>query len=167
MSKAARMAICPGTFDPITYGHIDLIDRSLKIFDKVVVAVAGNYEKTPLFTLEERVDMIQKSIGRKPRVSVDAFDGLIVDYAHRRKAQALIRGVRMLSDFEYEFQMALTNRKLNDKIETIFLMPNESYAYVTSRLIKEISAMGGDVGSYVPPYVHQRLKAKLRGDGEI
>ena len=156
-------AMYPGTFDPITYGHLDIIDRGLKIFDKVIVAVAASQGKQPLFTVEERLDMIRNAAGRTKRVEAEAFDTLVVRYARRKKAQALLRGVRMLSDFEYEFQMALTNRKLDPDIETIFLMPNESYAYLTSGLIKEIASMGGDVSAYVPSYVNRKLKAKYRG----
>lgn len=161
MPKTQSLAVYPGTFDPITYGHMDIVNRALKIFDKVIVAVTTSFGKQPLYSIEERLDMIRKTAGRKKGVQVEAFDSLVVDYARKKKAQALVRGVRMLSDFEYEFQMALTNRKLDPTIETMFLMPNESYAYVTSRLIKEISAMGGDVSSYVPSYVNERLKAKF------
>ena len=161
MPKTQSLAVYPGTFDPITYGHMDIVNRALKIFDKVIVAVTTSFGKQPLYSIEERLDMIRKTAGRKKGVQVEAFDSLVVDYARKKKAQALVRGVRMLSDFEYEFQMALTNRKLDPTIETMFLMPNESYAYVTSRLIKEISAMGGDVSSYVPSYVNEQLKAKF------
>ena len=161
MPKTQSLAVYPGTFDPITYGHMDIVNRALKIFDKVIVAVTTSFGKQPLYSIEERLDMIRKTAGRKKGVQVEAFDSLVVDYARKKKAQALVRGVRMLSDFEYEFQMALTNRKLDPTIDTMFLMPNESYAYVTSRLIKEISAMGGDVSSYVPSYVNERLKAKF------
>jgi pantetheine-phosphate adenylyltransferase len=161
MPKTARVAICPGTFDPITYGHMDIIERGLKIFDKVIVAVAESDSKGPIFTVDERLDMIRKTVGRKPKVQVESFRGLVVDFAKKRGAGCLLRGVRMLSDFEYEFQMALTNRKLSPDVETIFLMPNESYAYLTSRLIKEISTMGGDVRTYVPPYVFKKLKERF------
>jgi pantetheine-phosphate adenylyltransferase len=155
------VAIYPGTFDPITYGHIDLIDRGLKIFDRIIVAVASNEPKAPLFTVEERVEMIRKSLGPRRRVEVEAFSGLTVAYARKRGARVIVRGVRMLSDFEFEFQMALTNRKLDGGIETIFLMPNESYAYLTSRLIKETALLGADVRTFVPPYVYRCLKAKI------
>lgn len=161
MAKIERKAIYPGTFDPITYGHIDLIKRGLEIFDRIIVAVASNEPKNPLFSLEERLEMVRDSVGKSSKIQVEAFDGLIVDYAVRKKIRVLVRGVRMLSDFEYEFQMALTNRKLNNKIETIFLMPNESYAYLTSRLIKETALLGADVRPYVPPHVYRRLKAKI------
>ncbi len=161
MAKKAKLAICPGTFDPVTYGHLDLIDRALKIFDRVIVAVAENAGKDPLFSLEERLDMVRNATAKKPAVSVETFDGLVVEYAMKKGAAALIRGVRMLSDFEYEFQMALTNRKLEPRVETLFLMPNESYAYLTSRLIKEIAKNGGETRSYVPKYVHGRLAERF------
>ncbi len=160
MPSRHRAAVYPGTFDPITYGHLDLVERGLKIFDRIVIAVATNEPKQPVFSIEERLDMIRKTAGRKKGVEVDSFDGLVVDYARQKKISVLMRGVRMLSDFEYEFQMALTNRKLNPRIETIFLMPNESYAYLTSRLIKETALLGADVRAYVPPYVYACLKAK-------
>ena len=161
MAKKETLAICPGTFDPITYGHLDLIDRALKIFDRVIVAVAENAGKDPLFSLEERLDMVRNVTAKKRNVTVETFDGLIVEYAMERGALALIRGVRMLSDFEYEFQMALTNRKLEPRVETLFLMPNESYAYLTSRLIKEIAKNGGETRSYVPKFVHDRLAERF------
>ncbi|MBP9732919.1 MAG: pantetheine-phosphate adenylyltransferase [Candidatus Omnitrophica bacterium] len=164
MAKNDTLAICPGTFDPVTYGHLDLIDRALKIFDRVIVAVAENAGKDPLFSLEERLDMVRRVTANKPGVRVESFEGLIVEYAMRKKALALIRGVRMLSDFEYEFQMALTNRKLEPRVETLFLMPNESYAYLTSRLIKEIAKNGGETRSYVPKYVHGRLAERFGRD---
>ena len=161
MPKKMTLAICPGTFDPVTYGHLDLVDRALKIFDRVIVAVAENAGKEPLFTLAERIDMVRKVTANKPAVTVESFDGLVVNYALKKGALALIRGVRMLSDFEYEFQMALTNRKLEPRVETLFLMPNESYAYLTSRLIKEIARNGGETRSYVPKYVHGRLAERF------
>jgi pantetheine-phosphate adenylyltransferase len=164
MAKNETLAICPGTFDPVTYGHLDLVDRALKIFDRVIVAVAENAGKDPLFSLEERLDMVRQVTAKKRGVTVETFDGLIVEYAMRKKALALIRGVRMLSDFEYEFQMALTNRKLEPRIETLFLMPNESYAYLTSRLIKEIAKNGGETRSYVPKYVHAQLAKRFARD---
>jgi pantetheine-phosphate adenylyltransferase len=164
MAKNETLAICPGTFDPVTYGHLDLVDRALKIFDRVIVAVAENAGKDPLFSLEERLDMVRQVTAKKRGVTVETFDGLIVEYAMRKKALALIRGVRMLSDFEYEFQMALTNRKLEPRVETLFLMPNESYAYLTSRLIKEIAKNGGETRSYVPKYVHAQLVKRFARD---
>ena len=161
-TTAKPSAIYAGTFDPITYGHLDLVQRGLKIFNRIIVAVAANESKRPLFSVDERVDMIRSAIGGRARVSVEAFDGLVVDFAKKRKINVLLRGVRMLSDFEYEFQMALTNRKLAPSIETVFLMPHESYAYLTSRLIKETALLGADIRAYVPPYVHRCLKAKIR-----
>jgi len=163
MKKLKRVGIYPGTFDPVTYGHIDLIGRALGIFDEVLVAVASEgSEKSQLFSVEERLSFLRKatrSLG--PRVRVEAFSGLVVKFARKRGAGTMIRGVRMISDFEYEFQMALTNRKLASDIETIFLMPHESYAYLSSRLIKEISRLGGDIGAFVPAYVEATLKKKF------
>ena len=161
MRSNQRIAMYPGTFDPITYGHIDLIERGLKIFDRVIVGVAVNEPKQPLFSAAERVDMVRRTIGRKKNIEVETFKGLVVDFAKQKKVTVLMRGVRMLSDFEYEFQMALTNRKLNPNMETIFLMPNESYAYLTSRLIKETALLGADVRTYVPPYVYDCLQSKI------
>lgn len=157
-----KRAIYPGTFDPVTYGHIDLIERALLIFDEVIVAVAHNPEKKPLFTVEERLGLLRKVLGRKKGVYLDSFDGLLVDYVRSKKSRLIIRGLRALSDFEFEFQMALSNRKLDSAIETIFLMPHESYAYLSSRLIKEIAAMGGEVKAFVPPEVARALADKLR-----
>lgn len=164
MSIKEKIAVCPGTFDPITYGHIDLVQRALKLFDTVIVAVSASYPKSPMFTLEERTEMVRKTIGKTKRVVVKPFDGLIVDFARKEKARALIRGVRMLSDFEYEFQMALTNKKLNAEVETIFLMPDESYAYLTSRLMKEVTAMGGNLTEFVPEYVLKKLRNKIQSE---
>ena len=157
-----KRAVYPGTFDPVTYGHIDLIERALLIFDEVIVAVAHNPEKKPLFTVEERLGLLRKVLGRKKGVYLDSFDGLLVDYVRSKKSRLIIRGLRALSDFEFEFQMALSNRKLDSAIETIFLMPHESYAYLSSRLIKEIAAMGGEVKAFVPPEVARALADKLR-----
>ena len=157
-----KRAVYPGTFDPVTYGHIDLIERALLIFDEVIVAVAHNPEKKPLFTIEERLGLLRKVLGRKRGVYLDSFDGLLVDYVRSKKSRLIIRGLRALSDFEFEFQMALSNRKLAPSIETIFLMPHESYAYLSSRLIKEIAAMGGEVKAFVPPPVARALVEKLK-----
>jgi len=156
-----QLAIYAGSFDPITYGHIDLIKRAQEIFSEVVVAVAHNYHKRPLFSVKERVQMLKKATRGMPGVRVDDFKGLVVDYAHRNKAKVLIRGLRMLSDFEYEFQMALTNRKLSPDVETIFLMPQESYSYLSSKLLKEAASLGADLSSFVPSYVESALKKKL------
>ena len=155
--------VFPGTFDPVTYGHIDLIQRALGIFNEVVVAVSAvNTEKRPLFSLKERLNLLKQATRGLPRVSVERFDGLVVDYARRRGAGAMIRGIRMLSDFEYEFQMALTNRKLADDIETVFMMPHESYAYLSSRLIKEVASLNGDIRPFVPGFVAVAVKKKLK-----
>lgn len=155
--------IYPGTFDPVTYGHIDLIKRARNIFDDVIVAVARHSSKTPLFTVEERVALLRRATRSLRGVVVDQFGSLVVDYVRRKQARVMIRGLRMLSDFEYEFQMALTNRKLADTVETIFMMPSESYAYVSARLIKEAAALGADLSAFVPPFVAEALHQKLRG----
>ena len=155
-------AIYPGTFDPVTYGHIDLITRARKIFDEVVVAVAHNAGKNPLFTVEERVALLRRATRSFRGVVIDDFDSLVVDYVRRKRGRVMIRGLRMLSDFEYEFQMALTNRKLCDTVETIFLMPSESYAYVSARLIKEAGGLGADLSAFVPSFVAEALRRKLR-----
>ena len=156
-------AVYPGTFDPVTYGHIDLIKRARKIFDEVVVAVAHNPGKGPVFTIEERMALLKQATRAMSGVRIDHFDSLVVDYVKRSGCRVMIRGVRMLSDFEYEFQMALTNRKFSENVETIFMMPSESYAYVSARLIKEAGALGADLSAFVPPYVAQALRRKLRG----
>ncbi len=154
-------AIYPGTFDPVTYGHIDLIKRARKIFDEVVVAVAHNPGKAPLFTVEERVQLLQRATRSMRGVSVDHFDSLVVNYVRRKQGRVMVRGLRMLSDFEYEFQMALTNRKLSEAVETIFMMPSEAYAYVSARLIKEAAGFGADLSAFVPPFVAEALRRKL------
>ncbi len=157
-----QTALYPGTFDPVTNGHIDLINRAHEIFHDVIVAVAHNPHKAPLFSVEERMDMLKKAVAGMDGVTVTNFDGLVVDFAHKKKAKVLIRGLRMLSDFEYEFQMALTNRKLSSDIETIFLMPHESYSYLSAKLMKEAAALGADLSSFVPDFVAQALQKKLR-----
>jgi len=156
-----KIAVYPGTFDPVTYGHIDLIKRARKIFDRVIVAVAKSPQKEPLFSLEERIKLLKGVLKGSKGVEVAGFEGLAVDYVKRKGANVMIRGLRMVSDFEYEFQLALTNRKLSDDIETIFMMPSESYAYLSSRLIKEAATLGAKISSFVPPYVARALKAKL------
>jgi pantetheine-phosphate adenylyltransferase len=157
-----QVALYPGTFDPVTNGHIDLISRAHEIFHDVIVAVAHNPHKKPVFSVAERMDMLKQATVGMDGVSVTHFDGLLVDFAHKMKAKVLVRGVRMLSDFEYEFQMALTNRKLASDIETIFLMPHESYSYLSARLIKEGACLGADLSSFVPDFVAKALQKKLR-----
>ena len=157
-----RTVIYPGSFDPLTNGHLDVIERATKLFDKVIVAVASSESKHPLFTLKERVRMVAASVRRLPHVEADSFDGLLVDYVEQRKAQAVIRGLRAVSDFEFEFQMALMNRKLNERIETIFMMPKDTYTFLSSRIVKEIASLGGDVSAFVPTHVRTALVDKLR-----
>jgi len=157
-----QRAIYPGSFDPGTYGHIDLIKRAQEIFPELTVAVAHNPQKKPLFSVKERVDMLKKATKGLKGIIIDVFDDLVIDYARRQKAGVLIRGLRMISDFEYEFQMALTNRKLNPHIETIFLMPQESFSYLSSKLLKEAASLGADLSSFVPGFVGDALKKKLR-----
>ena len=156
-----RTAIYPGSFDPFTNGHLDVVQRAARLFDRVIVAVAMNAGKSPLFTLEERRAMVEQSIGQIPNVEADTFDGLLVDYVHRCSAQAVLRGLRAISDFEFEFQMALMNRKLNEEFETIFMMPKDTYTFLSSRIVKEIARLGGNVSPFVPPHVQAALTAKL------
>jgi pantetheine-phosphate adenylyltransferase len=156
-----RRAIYPGSFDPITNGHLDVIARASKLFDEVIVAVAYNVEKQPLFTLDERLEMLRVTIGEQTTVRVGQFEGLLVDFAMAEKAHAVIRGLRAVSDFEFEFQMALMNRKLQGSVETIFLMPKEDYTYLSSRLVKEIARLGGDVSKFVPSSVGAALRQKF------
>ena len=157
-----RIAVYPGTFDPVTNGHVDLVERSLRLFDKVLVAIAANPKKEPLFSLQERIDMFRKAIGRRSNVSIEGFDCLLVDYMKEKKAVGLIRGLRAVSDFEYEMQMALMNRRLNPDLETVFMMPAEEYSYVSSRLVKEVFALGGNIGGLVPAAVEARLQSRGR-----
>src|SRR5258706_4339742 len=156
-----RIAIYPGTFDPITNGHIDVVERAREIFDRVIVAVACTTSKPPLFTAAERVEMISEVLRRFKNVEVDRFEGLLVRYARSRKATAIVRGLRAVSDFEYEFQMALTNRKLDGSIATVFLMPHEQYTYLNSSIVRELALLGGDVKEFVPPGVRRRLAARM------
>jgi pantetheine-phosphate adenylyltransferase len=156
-----RRAIYPGSFDPITNGHLDVIERASKLFDEVIVAVADNVEKQPLFTLEERLALLRTTIGAHAAVRIGQFDGLLVDFAVTERANAVIRGLRAVSDFEFEFQMALMNRKLQGTVETIFLMPKEDYTYLSSRLVKEIARLGGDVSKFVPGEVALALRRKF------
>jgi len=157
-----RTAIYPGSFDPLTNGHLDVIQRAAKLFDRVVVAVASNESKHPLFTKDERVALVKKAVTRLPNVEADAFDGLLVEYVAAKQAQVIVRGLRAVSDFEFEFQLALMNRKLDEKIETIFMMPKDTYTFLSSRIVKEIARLGGDVSSFVPPNVQVALKKKLK-----
>jgi len=157
-----RLAVYPGTFDPITYGHLDVIKRGTKLFDKVIVLVARNSTKTPLFSAEERVAMIREVFKKNRSVSVDVFDGLLVKYVAEKKATAIIRGLRAVSDFEYEFQMALTNRKIASSIDTLFLVPDERYTYLNSTIVREIARLGGNVSDFVPPNVQRHLRTKVK-----
>ena len=157
-----RTAIYPGSFDPLTCGHVDIIVRGSTIFDKVIVAVLENIDKKALFSVDERVEMIRETFADRENVEADAFSGLLVDYSLSRGATAIVRGIRAISDFEYEFQMALMNRRLAPKIETVFMMPAEEYSYVSSRLIKEVAALGGSVKGLVPAGVETKLLKKLR-----
>lgn len=152
-----RIAICPGTFDPVTNGHIDIVMRSLSIFDEIVVAVAPNPKKTPLFKIEERMDLIGESFKDLERVTIESFDGLLVDYVKQKGGVAIVRGLRAISDFEYELQMALMNRRLDSVIETVFMMPSEEYSFLTSTIIKEIASFGGSVKGLVPEIVEKAL----------
>src|SRR6516162_7285971 len=154
------IAIYPGSFDPLTNGHVDIIQRGSRLFDRIVVAILLNIEKSPLFTVPERVDIAREVFAEYPNVEVDTFDGLLVDYARRKRASVLVRGLRAVSDFEYEFQMALMNRHLNPEVETVFMMPAEKYSYISSRLIKEVFALGGQVHGLVPDLVERRLREK-------
>jgi pantetheine-phosphate adenylyltransferase len=162
-----RTAIYPGSFDPLTNGHLDLIERAVKLFDRVVVAVASNQDKQPLFSLAERVELVREAIKHIPNVEVDSFDRLLVDYVNQRNAQAIVRGLRAISDFEFEFQLALMNRKLNEKVETIFMMPKDTYTFLSSRIIKEIARLGGDIHSFVPVHVQTALVEKLKTSGKV
>jgi len=153
-------AVYPGTFDPITNGHLDIIERGVRLFDHVIVALLKNADKEPLLPLDERIEIVRSVVAKFPSVTVDSFDGLLVDYARARGAQAIVRGLRALSDFEYEFQMALMNRRLEAGVETVFMMPSETYSYVSSRLVKEVAHLGGDITGLVPPEVVRRLKAR-------
>jgi len=157
-----RRAIYPGSFDPVTNGHLDVIERARKLFDEVIVAVAHNDEKQPLFSLKERLDLLRETAGKIDNVRIAKFKGLLVDFAQAQKAGAVIRGLRAVSDFEFEFQMALMNRKLEAAVETIFLMPKEEYTYLSSRLVKEIARLGGDVSKFVPPIVASSLGKKFK-----
>ena len=154
------VAIYPGSFDPLTNGHVDIIRRGARLFDRIVIAVLINLEKAPLFTVPERVEIAKEAFSGNANVEVDTFDGLLVDYARRRGAGVIVKGLRAVSDFEFEMQMALMNRKLNPEVETVFMMPTEPYTYVSSRLVKEVVALGGSVHGLVPDSVEKRLRDK-------
>ena len=157
-----KRAIYPGSFDPVTNGHLDVVERARKLFDEVIVAVAHNDEKEPLFSLDDRLDLLKQTVGKIDNVRIAQFDGLLIEFARTEKANAVIRGLRAVSDFEFEFQMALMNRKLESGVETIFLMPKEEYTYLSSRLVKEIARLGGDVSKFVPSVVVTTLGRKFK-----
>jgi pantetheine-phosphate adenylyltransferase len=157
----SSIAIYPGSFDPVTNGHLDLIERGEKMFDKLIVAVLKNVEKEPLFSVPERVDMLREVTKQWDAVEVDVFQGLLVDYARKRGAAVILRGIRAVSDYEYELQMALMNRKLEPRLETVFMLPGEPYSYLSAKLVREIAQLGGPLTGLVPPAVEQRLRAKV------
>ena len=157
----STLAVYPGSFDPLTNGHVDIISRGARLFDRIIVAILVNAEKAPLFTMEERIEITRDVFKTQRNVEVDTFNGLLVDYVERRKAQVIVRGLRAVSDFEFEFQMALMNQRLNPRIETVFMMPAEQYTYISSRLIKEVFSLGGRVHGLVPELVEERLRAKV------
>ncbi len=161
MSNVGKLAIYPGTFDPITNGHLDIIQRAINLFDRVIVGVTTNPAKTPLFSAAERVEMIQNSVSNMASVEVEHFDGLLMDYAKKKDANVIVRGLRAITDFEFEFQMALVNRRLAEHVVTVFLMPNEKYTYLNSTIVKEVAKFDGDVRSFVPKDVDERLREKF------
>ena len=161
MEENPKIALYPGTFDPITNGHIDLVKRAAKLFDEVVVSIASSSKKIPLFTLEERIELAEKVMSHCPNVKVKGFDVLLVDFAKQENANVLIRGLRAISDFEYEFQLASMNRNLEPDIESLFLMPADEYSFISSSLVKEVSALGGDISNFVHPLVNEALKSKM------
>jgi pantetheine-phosphate adenylyltransferase len=164
MATDKKIAIYPGSFDPFTNGHIDLVERATRIFDQVIVTVAVNSKKETLFTGQERQDQIEEAISNKPwsdKVVVEQFTGLLIDFAEEKSATVLLRGVRQISDFEYEFQMALTNRRLSPKLDTLFLMPDENHAITSSSIVKEVASWGGNISSFVPPNIHKAILEKL------
>jgi pantetheine-phosphate adenylyltransferase len=164
-ARRAPLAVFPGSFDPVTNGHLDIVERALAVFDRVRLAILVNSEKKPLFSVEERLAILREAFRRSPRVEIDTFSGLLVDYARRVGASVIIRGIRAISDFDYEFQMALMNRRLDPRIETVFMMPAESYSYLSSRLVKEVFELGGSVSGLVPSIVERRLGEKLGRGG--
>jgi len=157
------LAVYPGSFDPLTNGHVDIITRGARLFDRIIVAMLVNAEKSPLFTMDERVEIASTVFQAHPNVEIDTFNGLLVDYVERRKAQVIVRGLRAVSDFEYEFQMALMNQRLNGRIDTVFMMPAAQYTYISSRMIKEVFSLGGRVHGLVPDVVEERMRGKLAG----
>ncbi len=161
------LAVYPGSFDPLTWGHLDLIDRARKMFDSVVVAVLANADKAPLFTAPERVALLRGVLGRRAGIRVESFDGLLVDYARAKGATAIIRGLRAVSDFEFEFQMALMNRHLAPEVETVFLMPKQDYTYISSRIVKQVAALGGKLTGLVPLKIERELRKKYRKHGQL
>jgi len=162
-SSGARLAVYPGSFDPIHKGHVDIILRGARLFDRIVIAVLRNAEKAPLFSVEERIDLMREVFRDQPNVEVEAFDGLLVDYARQKHASVIVRGLRAVSDFEFEFQMALMNRRLSPEIETVFMMPAEPYTYTSSRLVKEVFSLGGVVSGLVPEAVERRMRERRSG----
>src|SRR5439155_22064898 len=163
----SRLAVFPGSFDPLTNGHVDIIERGTHLFEKIIVAILVNAEKSPLFSMEERVEIVRDTFKGQANVEVDTFDGLLVDYVERRKARVIVRGLRALSDFETEFQMALMNRRLSPNVETVFMMPAEQYTYISSRIIKEVFSLGGQVRGLVPEIVVTRLQEKKKGKSNV
>jgi pantetheine-phosphate adenylyltransferase len=161
MSTKPVLAIYPGSFDPITNGHLDLIERGSRLVDKLIVAILRNEEKRVLFSIEERIEMLREVVARFPNVEVDSFHGLLVDFAAQSGAQVILRGIRAISDYEYELQMALMNRRLRPQVETVFLMSGEAYSFISSRLVKEVIGLGGNISGLVPPFVERRLKERL------
>ncbi|MGI8436455.1 MAG: pantetheine-phosphate adenylyltransferase [Chthoniobacterales bacterium] len=157
-----RRAIYPGSFDPVTNGHLDVIERARKLFDEVIVAVAVNDQKQPMFPLEERLELLRQTLGPRQHIRIAPLDGLLVDFAMKEEATAIVRGLRAVSDFEFEFQMALMNRKLESRVETIFLMPKEEYTYLSSRIVKEIARLGGDIAKFVPSLVVEAFAKRPR-----
>ncbi len=162
LKPAQVVAIYPGSFDPITSGHLDLIERGARLFDKLIVSILRNETKEPLFTVEERMDMLTEVVGDYPNVHVDCFDGLLVEYAASKSATVLLRGIRAVSDYEYELQMALMNRRLRPDIETVFLLAGEAHSFISSRLVKEVISLGGNISGLVPPCVETRLRDRLQ-----
>ena len=156
-----KVAICPGSFDPVTHGHIDIIKRAASIFDKVIVGVLVNVNKKPWFTIDERTDLLRKTVGDIPNVEVIGFDGLLVDFAAEHNANVIVKGLRAVSDFEYEFQMALTNSKLNDNIETVFLTTSSENLYLSSSIVKQVGLLGGDISPFVPECVHDEILSRI------